>query len=172
MNARLQAAALSQCRAPLARTVIVDTCWWYAASPDVVLDAWLDPVVARRWLFASASRPLSAAAIDARAGGVLRLVTSSDGATIDGRVDDLVRPLCLRLTLDPGTPRATRVSASLRATAGGTQLRVRHAGVPAHRGAWLEDRWIGMLFGLGEALDCDAHEWACETETFLEAESQ
>src|SRR5438105_2856359 len=40
----------------------------YGVPPQLAFDAWLDPAVARLWLFATASRPLEYVAIDAHVG--------------------------------------------------------------------------------------------------------
>jgi uncharacterized protein YndB with AHSA1/START domain len=139
-----------------AAAAVVDTRWWYDASCDAVLAAWLEPRIAAQWLFATATRPLRAATIDARPGGALRFVTR-DSVEIAGRLDALARSTGLRLTLELDGS-STTVTVDVRPVGHGTTLHVRHAGVPGDRAGWLEARWIGMLYGLGEALDCDSHE--------------
>src|SRR5256885_5071129 len=51
----------------------------YGVPPRRVFDAWLDPAVARLWLFATASRPLEHVAIDARVNGSFRFVDRGSG---------------------------------------------------------------------------------------------
>ena len=46
----------------------------YGVPPPLVFDAWLDPVVARLWLFATASRPLEHVSIDPHVNGSFRFV--------------------------------------------------------------------------------------------------
>lgn len=53
------------------------------ASPERVFDAWLDPRIAGRWLFATASRPMTVVRIDARVGGAFRFVDRNDGEHIE-----------------------------------------------------------------------------------------
>src|SRR5438046_1332656 len=48
--------------------------WRFAASPERIFNAWLDPPFAARWLFATASRPIAHVEIDARVGGAFRFV--------------------------------------------------------------------------------------------------
>ena len=55
----------------------------YGALPERVFNAWLDPDVARQWLFATATRPLAHVAIDARAGGSFRFVERQGGAGVN-----------------------------------------------------------------------------------------
>lgn len=138
-------------------TARIDVRRWYDASCVAVFAGWVDPALARRWLFATAARPFASAVVEARRGGALRLVAADGFAAVTGRVEDVVAPVRLHLTLDDGAQR-TSVVATLRATHGGTTLHVRHDGIAAHRADWLDDRWSGMLYGLGEALDCDSHE--------------
>ena len=54
----------------------------YAASPARVFDAWLDPAVARQWLFATASHPLAHVEIDARVEGSFCFVDRQDALWI------------------------------------------------------------------------------------------
>jgi len=145
-------------------TARVDARRWYDASCADVFAGWVDPVLVRRWLFATAARPFARAVVEARRGGVLRLVAADGVAAVTGRVLDLVAPVRLRLALDDGAQR-TSVVAALQAAHGGTTLHVCHDGIAAHRVDWLDGRWSGMLYGLGEALDCDSHEITHDLES-------
>jgi len=140
------------------RTAVVDACCWYAAPRESVFAGWVEPAIVRRWLFATAAQPFARAVVDARAGGTLRLVTSAGATALAGRFDDVVAPVRLRVTVDEGAGLRTTIEARLEAEAGGTTLHVRHAGLAARRADWLDGRWSGMLYGLGEALDCDSRE--------------
>jgi uncharacterized protein YndB with AHSA1/START domain len=73
----------------------------FKASPERVFDAWLDPRIARRWLFATASRPITRVTIDARVGGAFRFVDRNDGAHIEhaGVYIEILRPRRLAFTL-------------------------------------------------------------------------
>ena len=55
------------------------------APAKVVFHAWLDPGIAGRWLFATASRPMARVDIDARVAGAFRFVERRDGALIEHR---------------------------------------------------------------------------------------
>jgi uncharacterized protein YndB with AHSA1/START domain len=45
----------------------------FSAPPERVFNAWLDPEVARKWLFATALHPMTEVEIDARVGGTFQL---------------------------------------------------------------------------------------------------
>ena len=142
----------------------VDARRWYDASCADVFAGWVDPVLVRRWLFATAARPFARAVVEARRGGALRLVAADGVAGVTGRVQDLVAPVRLHLALDDRAQR-TSVVAALQPAHGGTTLHVCHDGIAAHRVDWLDGRWSGMLYGLGEALDCDSHEITHDLES-------
>jgi len=148
-------------RAP--RKTRIDARRWYDASCAAVFAGWVDPALVRRWLFATAARPFASAVVDARRGGLLRLVAGDGAAVVTGRVEDARAPSHVHLTLDHGAQRTTIV-ATLRPVRGGAALHVRHGGVALHRADWLDGRWSGMLYGLGEALDCDSHEFSHDME--------
>jgi uncharacterized protein YndB with AHSA1/START domain len=145
-------------RAGARGTATVEARRWYAAARDAVFRAWVEPALVRRWLFATAAQPYATAAVDARAGGRLRLVTCAGATAVAGRFDDVIEPMRLQVTLHEGADARTKIEARLQPQAGGTTLHVRHTRVPAHRADWLDGRWSGMLYGLAEALDCDSHE--------------
>ena len=51
----------------------------FGTSPKRVFDAWIDPGVAGKWLFATASRPMTDVEIDARVPGSFRFADRRDG---------------------------------------------------------------------------------------------
>ena len=74
----------------------------YAASPARVFDAWLDPAVARQWLFATASHPLAYIEIDARVKGSFCFVDRQDavdGTRYTGEYLEITPPQRLVFTL-------------------------------------------------------------------------
>jgi uncharacterized protein YndB with AHSA1/START domain len=126
----------------------------YSAPPERVFDAWLDPETAGRWLFATAWRPLSRVEIDARAGGPYRLVDGK-GAEYAGQYVEIARPrrLVFTLTLDNSPRVVTRVTAGIRPLKSGCELRLVHEDVPLVHAGPVENRWTGLLYGLGELLE-------------------
>jgi uncharacterized protein YndB with AHSA1/START domain len=147
-------------RLPARRYAAVRVSEKFRASPECVFDAWLDPEIAGRWLFATASRPMASVAIDARVGGSFRFVDRNDGGHVEhtGVYLEIVRPWRLAFTLstNDGPQAMTRVLAEIfpsRARKGGCELVLAHEQVPAQFSARLEARWTGMLYGLGVTLN-------------------
>ena len=129
----------------------------YSAPPDRVFDAWLDPEMARKWLFATASRPMARVAIDARVAGSFCFVDRQDGAEIEhtGEYIEIVRPRRLAFTLVMGnSPKIrTRVVTEIVSLKRGCELRLVHENVPSDHASRTEARWTGVLYGLGVTLE-------------------
>ena len=125
-------------------------------SPERLFDAWLAPEVAGKWLFASASRPLAHAEIDARVAGGFRFVESRDDATIEhtGKYLEVARPRRLVFALHAGSqlPVGTRVTVEIVPAARHSHVTVIHENLPADAANRMECRWTGMLYGLGATL--------------------
>jgi uncharacterized protein YndB with AHSA1/START domain len=121
-----------------------------------VFDAWLDPGLAGRWLFATALRPMTDVEIDAHVGGGFRLADRRNGATTEyhGRYVEIVPHRRLVFTLRGASrPReATRVIVEIVPRKRGCELRLSHENVPSDRAHDTEARWTGILYGLGETL--------------------
>jgi len=142
--------------APL-RSVAIRVDARYNATPERVFHAWLDAEVARRWLFATATRPSANVQIDARVAGSFRFVERPDGSDVEYRGEYVEIVPCRRLVFSlvlPGGRRAlTRVSVDIDAQANGCGLALTHEHVPPDLACDIEARWTGMLYGLGETLD-------------------
>jgi uncharacterized protein YndB with AHSA1/START domain len=126
------------------------------ASPERVFAAWLDPDVARRWLFATASRPIAQVEIDARVGGGFRFVERLAAGDVEHRGDYVaIVPHCrLVFTLvDSDRRAATSVSVEIEPDAAGCTLALTHENVPLDLADGVETRWAGMLYGLAVTLD-------------------
>jgi len=128
----------------------------YAAAPSRVFDAWLDPRIAGRWLFATASRPLAHVEIDARVEGAFRFVDRRrrDIRRYSGEYVEIVphRRLAFTLCIDASPAIDTWVSVDIVALASGCELRLPHRNVPADHAENIEGRWAGILYGLGITL--------------------
>ena len=128
----------------------------FDARPQRVFDAWLDPSFAARWLFATASRRIAQVEIDARVGGAFRFVDRDDGSAIEytGEYVEIVphRRLAFTLVL-PGAERTiTRVTVAIASLNRGSRLNLIHENVPDVNAGDINDRWTGILYGLGVML--------------------
>jgi len=121
-----------------------------------VFDAWLDPAVARQWLFATALRPLAHVEIDAKVGGSFCLVDRQDAADITrytGEYLEIAPPRRLVFTLSMAKYVETRVTVEIAPLAKGCRLTVLHENVPREHADLMHGRWTGILFGLGATLE-------------------
>jgi len=130
----------------------------YSVPPRIVFDAWLDPAVARLWLFATASRPLAHAAIDAHVNGSFRFVdrgTGGDTTEYIGEYIEIVpaRRLVFTLSATKYAYVNTRVAVEIAPLAKGCKLTLIHENVPRDQAVDAEGRWHGVLYGLGAMLD-------------------
>jgi uncharacterized protein YndB with AHSA1/START domain len=129
----------------------------YAVSPACVFDAWVDPDVAGKWLFATASRPITHPDIDARVGGTFRFVDRHAGEAIEygGEYIEIVphRRLVFTLVMAPEPCVVTRVTVAIAPLKKGCALKLTHENVPQEHASQIEGRWTGILYGLDVTLD-------------------
>jgi len=127
------------------------------AAPDQVFDAWLDPAIAGKWLFATATRPSTRVAIDAQVGGAFCFVERTGGEHVEhaGVYVEIDRPRRLVFTLAGGkrSRDLSRVRVEIASQENGSKLTLVHDNVPPDRADRIEARWTGMLYGLGVTLD-------------------
>jgi uncharacterized protein YndB with AHSA1/START domain len=133
--------------------------WRFDAGPQRVFDAWLDPPFAARWLFATASQPIAHVEIDARVGGSFRFVDRDHGSEIEytGEYTAIVphRRLAFTLVLPRAERTNTRVTVAIASLNRGSRLSLIHENVPAVKTSYINDRWTGILYGLGVTLASD-----------------
>lgn len=113
--------------APIILTIRRD----FAASPERVFDAWLDPAQARRFLFATPGGEMRTVEIDAQVGGEARIVERREqGDAIHRlRFEVIDRPIRLvfLFAADPADDGEwTRVSIAIAPTATGCTLTLTH----------------------------------------------
>lgn len=112
--------------------------------------------MASTWLFATASRPIARVEIDARIGGAFRFVDRNHGGHIEhtGVYVEIVPPQRLAFTLgmEHSPELVTRVTAEIVPLKKGCKLTVAHENVPMELVIRTENRWTGMLYGLGMRL--------------------
>lgn len=129
----------------------------YRAPAARVFEAWLDPAIAGRWLFATASQPMARVDIDARVAGAFCLVERRAGTLVlhTGAYVALMPPRRLAFTLsssDRAEPDSL-VTVGITPQRMGCVLAVSHEHLPAGRIREAKARWIGILYGLGVTLD-------------------
>jgi len=128
----------------------------FSAPAERVFDAWLDPGIAARWLFATAMEPMAEVDIDARVGGSFRLADGRDRTRTEhtGEYVEIVPPrrLVFTLALADRPQVLTRVTAEIRPRGAGCELALVHENLPADRADETEARWTGVLYGLDETL--------------------
>jgi len=129
----------------------------FSAPPEHVFDAWLDPDVAGKWLFATALRPMTHVEIDARIGGSFRFAERRDGEVAEhtGEYVEIVphRRLTFTLSMEDHWYVTTRVTVEITPLKTGCELTLLHEDVPPHYADHTEGRWTGILYGLGVTLD-------------------
>lgn len=128
----------------------------YAAPAERVFDAWLDPAVARRFLFTAPGGEVVRCDIDARPGGRFTIVDRRDGGDIEHvgayLVVDRPRRLVFTFAVPQFDPTETTVSIDIEADGDGCRLTLTHTDVPPE---WVEqDRegWTMILGALATAL--------------------
>ena len=129
----------------------------FRAPPHQVFNAWLDPEIAGKWLFATASHPMARVEIDARVGGSFRFVDQRDGETTEhaGKYVEIVphRRLSFSLSVEKRPHVITRVMVEIVAVKKGCALTLTHEDLPPDYASRTEGRWTGILYGLGVTLD-------------------
>jgi len=138
-------------------TARVDARRWYDASCADVFAGWVDPVLVRRWLFATASHPIVHPDIDARVGGAFRFVDRRSGRVIEytGEYVEIApyQRLVFTLSMEQQPQVSTRVVVEIAALRKGCLLTLTHERVPHEHASRIEGRWTGILYGLGVTLD-------------------
>jgi uncharacterized protein YndB with AHSA1/START domain len=130
----------------------------YDFPAERVLDAWLDPDKARRFLFATSKGQMVRAEIDARVGGAFNFTDRRDGADAEhiGKYLEIDRPRRLVFTFhtERGSTDLSRVTVEIVPRGPGCELTLTHEIDP--KWAKYKDRtragWTTILDGLGKVL--------------------
>ncbi|HEV8257684.1 MAG TPA: SRPBCC domain-containing protein [Casimicrobiaceae bacterium] len=129
----------------------------FGAPSARVFNAWLDPEVAGRWLFATASRSMAHVEIDARIEGSFCFVDRRDRVITEytGEYIEIVphRRLVFTLSMEKHPNAITRVMIEIAPLKKGCELKLTHENVPQDCASYIEGRWTGILYGLGVTLD-------------------
>jgi uncharacterized protein YndB with AHSA1/START domain len=128
----------------------------FAAAPERVFDAWLEPEKARRFLFATESGQMTRVEINARVGGSFAFVDRRDGEDIEhcGKYLEIDWPQLLVFTLSVGkySPGNGRVIIEIVPLVSGCELTLTHVGVQPEYASRTEAGWIGILEALAGTL--------------------
>lgn len=128
----------------------------FNASAEHVFDAWLDPAIAGKWLFATPAGRMVRVAIDARVGGAFTFVDRREGEDVEhtGEYIEIERPH--RLVFDFSVPKyakeVTRVSIDIVALQSGCDLTLTHENVFPEYAGRTENGWRTILDGLAATL--------------------
>lgn len=128
----------------------------FAVPAQRLFDAWLDPAVAGKWLFATALHPIAEVEIDARPRGSFRFVDRQNGDATEytGAYLKVVPPrhLAFTLTTKEIPSAVTRVSIDFVPRGSGCKAILTHEHLPAEHAQHTAARWTGILYGLAETL--------------------
>ena len=127
----------------------------FAATPERVFDAWLDPRTAGKWLFATPTGKITRCEIDPQVGGKFFIVRV-DGDEFEhiGEYLEIDRPrrLVFRFTVPRLSAEYSRVTLEFTPLAGGCELRLTHENVLADYADRVPEGWTMILNGLEKNL--------------------
>jgi uncharacterized protein YndB with AHSA1/START domain len=121
-----------------------------------IFDAWLDPGVAGRWLFATPSGSIVECRIEPRVGGRFTIVDRRGGEDVahTGEYVELDRPR--RLVFGFAVPKysaaISRVSIDISAVAGGCVLTLSNGGIPPEYVDRTRQGWTDLMGSLEKVL--------------------
>ena len=129
----------------------------FTASPERVFDAWLNPAIARRFLFATPTGEMVRIDIDARVGGKFLIVRRSDGEDVEHVGEYLVIDRPRRLVFTFAVPKFsahfTQVAIDIALTASGCTLTLTQEGVLPEWAERTREGWGRILTGLNDAIE-------------------
>jgi uncharacterized protein YndB with AHSA1/START domain len=127
----------------------------FTASAERVFEAWLDPAMAKRFLFAAPIGEIVATEIDARVGGGFRIVRRDDRDIEHvGRYLEIDRPrkLVFTFAVPAFSPAETLVTIDIVPAAQGCELTLTHEHVLPDWADRTAQGWSMILAGLERAL--------------------
>ena len=128
----------------------------FDASPERVFDAWLQPEIARRWLFTSPASQSHTTEIDPRVDGKWRITDRRDGVDYVGHGEyleiDRPRRLVFSFGMPQFSPEFNRVTVEIEPDGAGCRLTLTQERAPASAQAGLEQGWREMFDQLDAVL--------------------
>lgn len=130
----------------------------YGTTPERVFDAFLDPKIAGRFLYATPAGQMIACEIDARVGGRFKLTERrpdmGDVAHVGEYLEiDRPRRLVFSFGVPQFSPGMTTVTIEIVPVEGGCELTLTNDGVPPEYGERNQEGWGKILAGLEPALE-------------------
>ncbi len=129
----------------------------FTASAERVFDAWLDPELARRFLFATPTGEIVRAEIDPRVGGRYMLVDRRDGEDVEhfGEYREIDRPrrLVFTLSVPKYSSASTVITIEIAPLDTGCELTLTDESVPTDWADRSRQGWTSILNGLAEAVE-------------------
>ena len=139
------------------KTVTLSIKHHFKVPPLQVFNAWLDPVNAGKWLFATPGGEMTKVEMDVRVGGYYSLVEQRDGQDIDHHGEYLAidRPRYLVFTFGVDATSMTRVTLNIMEAGDGCDLTLTHDGVWADYEDQTRKGWSTILENLAQSLISD-----------------
>ncbi len=139
---------------PAGQTVVVTRV--FDATAETVFDAWLDPAVASRWLFATPKGKMKRVEIDARVGGKFVIAEQRSEMLAEhlGTYLEIDRPrrLVFEFGCTPNPSAVTRVTVDIKAHGARCELTLTHEGVWPDYRERVTSGWTMVLGHLAEVL--------------------
>jgi uncharacterized protein YndB with AHSA1/START domain len=127
-----------------------------SASPERAFDAWLDPAVARRWLFATPGGEIVRCEIDARPGGAFTITDRRDGEDVAhvGICLEIDRPrrIVFRFSVPKYSNAESTVEVTVNPDGTGSDVILEYHGVPPEWARQTAEGWRDLLGKLEEVL--------------------
>jgi uncharacterized protein YndB with AHSA1/START domain len=124
----------------------------FAASPERIFDAWLNPEIARRFLFATPTGEMVRVDIDARVGGKFLIVRRTGGDDVEHVGEYLAIERPRRLVFTFAVPKYsavyTQVSIEIAPAGSGSKLTLTHEGVLPEWADRTQEGWEMILGSL------------------------
>jgi uncharacterized protein YndB with AHSA1/START domain len=128
----------------------------YPCPPGRVFDAWLDPAVAARWLFATPDGQNVRCDLDPRPGGVFVITDRRAGEDVEHRGSylelDRPRRLVFTFSVPKFSSAVTTVAVDLAPVSPGCELTLVHQGVLPEWASRTEQGWRDLLARLEQLL--------------------